>query len=97
MNIIDYIPKGSKNAVTRQRLADLTGLKDREIRKEIARARREHCICNSQNGAGYYIPESVGEAKRYVEQETHRLKSIGWSMKGAREYIRRHDGCQTES
>lgn len=89
MEIIELIPVGAQNAVSRKTLCYITGQNDRTVRKMIAAARREHCICNSQDGAGYYIPETVQEAKEYLLQETHRLKSIGWSLKGARDFIRR--------
>lgn len=89
MDIINYIPKGRKNAVTREQLIILTGLCDRRVRREIAKARREYVIINLQNNRGYYQPDmndlaDVSEIRQYVEQETHRLKSIGWSLKSAR-------------
>lgn len=39
MNILDYIPKGKENAVTREALCIYTGLDDRTVRKLIELAR----------------------------------------------------------
>lgn len=87
--IIDKIPVGHENAVTRKQLCISTGMNDRRIRKAIAEARRETIILNMQDGNGYYIPDmeddvDKAELKRFVKQEEHRLKSIGWSLKAAR-------------
>lgn len=89
MNIVDYIPVGHQNAVTRKKLCILTGLSDRKVRDLIADARRETPIINQQDSKGYYIPDTgniidMCALRRYVKQEEHRLKSIGWSLKAAR-------------
>jgi hypothetical protein len=39
-SIIDYIPEGKENAITRERLCAVTGLPDRKLREEIEQARR---------------------------------------------------------
>ena len=38
MNIAEYIPVGHENAISRKRLAMITGLSDRQIRQLIERA-----------------------------------------------------------
>lgn len=92
MNIVDYIPVGHQNAVTRKQLCILTGLSDRKVRDLIADARREMPIINQQDSKGYYIPDTgniidMCALRRYVRQEEHRLKSIGWSLKAARRAV----------
>ena len=65
MKIIDYIPVGHKNAVTRKQLVILTGLSDRKIRNMIQEeCNREHPILNMQDGKGYF--------QLYRAQENHR-------------------------
>ena len=88
-DILEYIPTGRKNAVKRKALAEITGIDDRYIRLAIAQARRKKPILNMQNGEGYFIPnmndpEDVRLTVRYVRQEEGRLRSIGWSLMGAR-------------
>lgn len=87
--IMDKIPVGHENAVTRKQLCISTGMNDRRIRRAIAEARRETIILNMQDGNGYYVPDmeddvDKAELKRFVKQEEHRLKSIGWPLKAAR-------------
>ena len=66
----------------------ITGMSDRKVRKAISQARRETCICNSQDGKGYYIPDCVKDARSFLKQESHRAKSIFWSLKGTRTFIK---------
>lgn len=55
MNLLDYIPFGKENAVTRQELVRLTGLDDRTIRNEIKRLNREGVpILSSSHTCGYW-------------------------------------------
>ena len=71
-----YIPVGAENAVTRKELCRVVGVGDRTLRSMIADARRRVCICNSQDGAGYYLPSSVNQAKAFYAQERKRADSI---------------------
>lgn len=84
MNIVDYIPYGEENAISRRALCKLTGLSDRAVREEISQARRNTPILSF--GGGYFIP-SVDEkykARQWVNQEMRRAKSILWSIRGAK-------------
>lgn len=56
MDIVDYIPFGRENAVTRAQLRSRTGIDDRTIRDMIADARRDTVILNMQDGKGYFRP-----------------------------------------
>ncbi len=86
--VLPYIAVGRENAITRGKLAGITGLSDRNLREQIGQLRRKYPIVNRQDGSGYYISNDPGELKRYLEQETARAKSIFWSMRGAREKLR---------
>lgn len=93
MEILDYIPTGSRNAIRRDALARMSGLDDRAMREAIHAARRRIPIINLSNGDGYYIPDMNVEKdrealKHYVKQEENRLKSIGWALKAARRTLR---------
>lgn len=90
MNIIDYMPCGQKNAITRAELSKITGLKDRVVRELIGQARRETPILNTQNGEGYFIPLPSEKhlVERWLKQEESRAKSIFWSIRGAKNFIK---------
>ena len=90
MDIVDYIPFGRENAVTRAQLRSRTGIDDRTIRDMIADARRDTVILNMQDGKGYFrpLPEERQLVEAYAKQETARLKSIGWSLKATRQMLK---------
>lgn len=92
MTLIDLIPVGV--AITRARLCELTGMTDRQVRKEIHNLRRDYCILNMQDGVGYYRPneEDRGQVEAYLKQESRRAKSIFWSQKGARTWLKERTG-----
>lgn len=92
-DILDYIPTGQRNAVTRSELCRRTGLNDRVMRVAIHKARRQIPILNMQDGKGYFIPDMNVESdrralKRHVQQEESRLKNIGWALKEERITLR---------
>ena len=89
VNIVDYIPIGKKNAVTRLKLRIATGMSDRSMRDAIAEAREHTPIIADKFGRGYYIPteEELPEARCFLEQEKHRAKSIFRSMKALRAFV----------
>jgi hypothetical protein len=78
MNILDYIPNGKDNAISRLRLCQMTGLSDREVRSYISNARLETVILNNSDGSGYYRPllTEKEEVRKYINQELKRMKSI---------------------
>lgn len=86
MDILDFIPKGEMNSVSRRDLMQFTGKTDREIRRLIAQARREVPILNFGNG--YFIPteRERGKAKVWYKKEAARARSIFWSAKAAKEF-----------
>ena len=77
--IEQHIPFGKKNAVTRQFLCIATGMSDRKVRAEIAKA--------SRPTIGEYM-----EAKQFYRQEQARAKSIFWSLFGLKKWLRKHGG-----
>ena len=54
--IIEYIPFGRENAITRRRLCHLTGLKDRDVRGQIQKEAEKDPILSRSDGRGYYRP-----------------------------------------
>lgn len=86
MDILDFIPKGEMNSVSRRELMQFTGRTDREIRQMIAKARREVPILNFGNG--YFIPteQERDKARRWYRQEAKRARSIFYAAKAAKEF-----------
>lgn len=77
LKLTEALMTGRGNAVDRKILAELLGLKDRDLRRLIAAAREEGVpICNAQDGSGYYIAESIEDIDTQVKQFSSRRKKI---------------------
>lgn len=75
MKIIDYIPVGHKNAVTRKQLVILNRTFRPENKKYVQEeCNREHPILNMQDGKGYFQPayDEMHLVRLYRVQENHR-------------------------
>jgi len=89
-NIIDIIPKGSANAISREALLDkciLFGiaLNDRAMRKAIEAARKENVVICLSDGRGYFVPDKNDKDKlrHYINQEHDRSIAILRNLKMA--------------
>lgn len=82
---------GAENAIPRAQLVALTGWPDRELRKNIEKARAEGMvIANDQKGGGYYRPATKEELMRQYQQSRSRTLAQLRQQK----YIRRSlNGC----
>ena len=82
IDILEFIPYGKTDSpISRESLCYLTGLSDRSVREEIARAKKEYPIINV--GEGYYIPDDPDDPnlKAYILKETHRIREISKGLK----------------
>lgn len=96
--MIDMIPVGRENAVSRAQLCIKTGMTDRQMRREIHQLRRDHCILNVQDGNGYFRPTEKDAAlvRRFVLQEKSRALSGLWASKGAKEWLKERGNMGAE-
>ncbi len=74
--VINHIPKGKKNAISRAQLAVLTGLPDRTNRQAIEDARRNGVmVISGSNAKGYYVTDDYNEWKIFLEEHRRRALS----------------------
>lgn len=77
--IIELIPVGRENAVSREILAERSGMSDRIVRKCIESARNAGAIIlNEQDGKGYYRvgEDDIDAIERQYRQDTARAMSL---------------------
>ena len=67
MNIVDFIPQGEKNAVTRGYLQTVTNLSDREVRRAIAEKRKAGVPILASKTGGYFIAENIEQIEEYLK------------------------------
>lgn len=94
MNIVDIIPIGKSNAISRQQLLFTCAFygiakSDRQMRREIEKARKETVILNVQDGSGYFRPgkEDLSELRHYILQEKDRSMTILSNLKIAKNLL----------
>ena len=75
--IMGLLGKGKENAVKREVLAAALGVDDRAARQAVCYARLEgNCICNEQDGSGYYLPDKEEECRRQFKQTMARALKL---------------------
>lgn len=98
ITIIDLIPVGRDNAISRDYLVTLcvqNGLvdenkspesKDRAMRRLLERARLDYTILNLSDGEGYYRPskDNLQDLQKYIRQEESRAKATFRNISNAK-------------
>lgn len=87
MNILEFIPLGRENAVTRDYLVNVTGHIDRVVRREIEEERRRGTIILN-DGTGYYRSNDLDDIYREYLRETARALSILETRKTIRKKLK---------
>lgn len=94
--LINYIPTGRANAITRQELVRLTGMTDRAIRREIKKLNQEGIpILSSSRGCGYWLSDDTAEIEAYIKEIDSRRKSLYLSSAALRNELNRRKGIKT--
>ena len=76
MNIIDYIPQGKENKISRESLSMCTNLPDRSVRRLISEARAKgHAIVGDPEG-GYYMAENEDDVKLLLGELMSRMTKL---------------------
>ncbi len=92
-DIYQLIGVGEENAIHLSELVSLTKLESRELRKHIEQLRRSGSVIIA-NKNGYFKPSNIAELNKYINQETHRAKSIFYTLQGAKKAFHHFDERQ---
>lgn len=86
--VINLIPYGKENAISRSALVNATGMSDRLVRRAIADARIKNVILSNPKG-GYYRPmlSDAAEIEAYIKQEQSRAKNCFKAIVYANSYL----------
>ena len=84
----DMIPIGHSCAISRRGLCSLTGLSDREVRRQISGLRTEKdpdgmVIVSVSTGNGYYRTSNPDEIEHFVNEMRHRNRATYRAIKTA--------------
>lgn len=96
--IYDLIPQD--RFITRKELCELTGEKDRSVRRYISLIRKEHNIISLSSLKGYKRPKSTNDMtqqeieeeykiiKKQLRENNSRIKKIKYNMKSQIAYLK---------
>lgn len=85
MNIIDYIPQGKENKISRESLSMCTNLPDRSVRRLISEARAKgHAIVGDPEG-GYYMAETEADVRLLLGELASRMDKLGECYRAIKE------------
>lgn len=87
IEILNYLPRGKKNAISRRELVAAVGYSDRRTRKIISRLRQKgYLIINLQKG--YYLSDDIKDLERHYWQERKRALTILKALKETRRILK---------
>ena len=88
--VVDAIPYGRKNAVSRVTLAANVGMTDRQVRKCIEAARKDgrFIISANENGGGYYIATDLEEIEAQYKIDRARALAVLSRLKPMRQKLK---------
>lgn len=91
MDLLEFIPEGYDNAIPKSQLRDLTGMKDRDLRRAIESLRKENVIISRPDGGGYFIPtkKDLKKVQQWYLTEFSRFKSIEDNLKATKKWLRK--------
>ena len=96
----EHIPVGRDNAVTRQRLCDITGLNDREVRRQISELRAHDdasnlVIVSVSNGRGYFRSNNPDDIRHFIAEMQKRNRMVYQAIKIAKRTLKRIENHKT--
>ena len=85
---LDDIPIGAENAITRNQLAALWNVSDREARRIVASLRTiedgtDYVIVSISRGRGYYRTQNICEINHFMNEMRKRIRSTYRAIKVA--------------
>lgn len=88
-SVIDAIPHGRRNAISRSMLAGAVHLSDRHVRACIEAARNDGVlIISDQDAGGYYIATEPAEIRAQYRIDRARALAILKRLKPMRQYLK---------
>lgn len=85
LSIVDYIPVGRENKISRESLTICTQLPDRSVRRLISAARAEgHAIVGDPEG-GYYMAENEADVSLLLAELASRMGKLAQCYNAVKE------------
>lgn len=88
-NIVELLPEGKENAVSAEKLCQISGIPDkRTLQKVIAREREAGALILSHYSGGYYTSKNRAEVAEFAHTLESRAKNTLVALKAARQFLK---------
>lgn len=93
MDILNLIPYGRENAISRQDLIALTGWDGRKVRTEIKKlVRNGEAILSTCGKSGYWRSNDVNEIEQFIRESDHRRTTEALTVEPLRRRVAQAKG-----
>ena len=93
MELLNLIPYGKENAISREDLSKLTGWDDRRVRDEIKRLMRNgERILSSSSAKGYWRSDDPDEIERFLKESDNRRRTEALNVEPLRFFVAKSKG-----
>ena len=93
MELLNLIPYGKENAISREDLSKLTGWDDRKGREEIKRLMRHgERILSSSSAKGYWRSDDPDEIDRFLKESDNRRTTEALNVEPLRFFVAKSKG-----
>ncbi len=96
LKIVDFLPRGTENAVPSRYLADMLGFRSvRDLQKAIEQERAAGAVILSIGTGGYFLLGSPEEIRRFIRTLSSRARNTDKALESARAELQRIEGGST--
>lgn len=93
MEILNLIPYGKENAISRADLVRMTGVPDRTIRNAIkSLIRQGNTILSSSSAKGYWRSDDISEIEQFIRESDHRRTTEAITVEPLRRLVAQAKG-----
>ena len=86
-DLLEMIPVGESQAISRRDLAKQLGVSDRKARDMIHETRKQYAVLSNTSTGGYYLPGNKDEAVRFIKQQTSYIANINYTIGPVRRWL----------
>lgn len=95
MDLLNLIPYGKDNAISRADLSRLTGWDDRKVREEIKRLLRSgERILSSSSAKGYWRSDNPDEIEMFLKESDNRRRTEALNVEPLRFFVAKEKGYE---
>lgn len=94
--LLDIIGHGESNAVKMSELAQMLKIEQRDVRRELSKARKAGAVV-AYSSKGVFYPESIDELRQYISTESAKLRTQTAALQPAKMRLKKMTGFRQKA